>query len=390
MNVCMLAYTFYEKDNRVRRYSETLARHGAHVDVVALRREDLPYYETLNGVHIYRIQKREINEKGRLSYLFKLVRFLIVSSYFISKKELKNSYDLIHIHNVPDFLVFAAWLPKLRGAKIVLDIHDIVPEFYSSKFNVKKDTITYKILVFLEKASILFSDHVIVSNHIWQETLISRSVKKDKCSVILNYPDPYIFYKRSREKNHDHFVFLYPGSLNWHQGLDVAIRAFAGIKDQIPGTEFHIYGSGSAKKSFQQLASELDLDKNVLFKGSLPMDEIADVMANADLGIVPKRATTFGNEAFSTKILEFMALGVPVLVSNTKIDKYYFNNSLVAFFNSEDVENLAEKMLLLIKNQEKRARLRMKGLEFIEENNWEVKKNIYFDMVNSLTGTNLP
>ena len=106
-------------------------------------------------------------------------------------------------------------------------------------------------------------------------------------------------------------------------------------------------------------------------------------MGNADIGIVPKRANTFGNEAFSTKILEFMALGVPIIISRTRIDQFYFDDSLVTFFESDNEKDLSDKMLLLIKDKKLREIRIDNSLKYIEENNWNVKKSIYNKIVNS-------
>ena len=202
MKVCMLAYTFYESDNRVRRYAETLVKRGDEVDVIALRRRGQSAYNKLSGVRIYRIQEREINEKGRLSYLYRLIKFFIKSTIYVGYKHLKIAYDVVHVHSVPDFEVFAALLPKITGSKIILDIHDIVPEFYCSKFGKSNDFFLFKGLVLAEKISISFSDHVIISNDFWYNTLISRSTNKKKCTVILNYPDNSIFFKRNTVNLH--------------------------------------------------------------------------------------------------------------------------------------------------------------------------------------------
>ena len=117
-----------------------------------------------------------INEKSKVTYLFKLILFLLSSAIFITKKHLQYPYDVVHVHSVPDFEVYAAVLPKLQGAGIILDIHDIVPEFYASKFSGGKGSFFFKALVKLEQLSIKFSNHVIISNHLWYKTLTSRSV----------------------------------------------------------------------------------------------------------------------------------------------------------------------------------------------------------------------
>lgn len=383
MRVCMVAYTFYDYDNRVRRYAETLVKRGDEVDVIALRWRDRPPVEVINGVRIFQIQRRAINESRRLTYLLKVALFFVRSMACVTKRHLQNHYDLFHIHSVPDFLVFTAWLPKLMGAKVILDIHDLLPELYASKFRTACDSPIGKVLIAVERASVAFADHVIVANHIWQQRLLSRSIKdRHKCTTILNFPDQSVFSRHHRVEKTDHkFVFLYPGTLSYHQGVDVAIRALALIKDDAPNAEFHIYGEGDQKGVLKRLVAELGLEDRVFLKELLTSTEIAVVMENADAGVVPKRSESFGNEAFSTKILEFMAVGVPVIVSDTKIDKYYFDESLVKFFRSAEEKDLAHSMLLLIRNPALRRRLVENAERFIKGNNWEVKKAEYLELI---------
>ncbi len=386
----MVAYTFYEVDNRVRRYAEALARRGDHVDVIALLdptaadSNSLLKFETLCGVNVYRIQKRKINEKGKLSYLYRVLSFLFKSSLFLIAKHIKQKYDLIHIHSIPDFEVFAAIIPKIMGAKVILDIHDIVPEFYTSKFDVKENSFIFKSLLFMEKMSIAFSDHLIIANHIWQEKLLSRSVSANKCSVYLNYPDQNIFYTRKRTRDNNKFIIIYPGTLNWHQGIDIAVKALAPVVKQNPNVEFHIYGHGPEKHKILRLAEELGILNHIHMMPIIPLERIADAISNADLGLVPKRKDSFGNEAFSTKIFEFMSLGIPVIAADTKIDKYYFNDSMIMFFESGNFKDLTEKLIAVIKSSKIRKNLIKNGFECIEENSWEVHKIRYYNLVDSL------
>ena len=382
----MLAYSFYESDNRVRRYAETLVRRGYQVDAVALRKDGQPRYESLNGVRVCRIQDRIRDEKNKFSYLYRLLKFFVNSALFISKQHLHRRYDLIHVHSVPDFEVFATFFAKMTGARIILDIHDIVPEFYASKFKVSKDSVAFKALIMVEKASIAFSDHVIIANHIWEKTLTARSVKKEKCTTMLNYPDLSIFYKRPRTRKDDKFIVVYPGTINWHQGVDIAVRAFALIKDHAPEAEFHIYGDGPMRAEIQKLIADLGVQDSVFLKGSLPSDQIAAVMANADLGVVPKRNDSFGGDAFSTKIFEFMALGIPVVAAATRIDQYYFNDSIIRFFEPENVNDLALNIKVLIRSKEQRERLAANATVYVTDYTWGKKEKDYLSLVDNIVG----
>ena len=179
---------------------------------------------------------------------------------------------------------------------------------------------------------------------------------------------------------------LYPGTLAEHQGLDIAIRAFAKIKDLAPEADFHIRGMGPSREALGSLVKELQVEDRVLFLSSKPMWEIGQVMEDADLAVVPKRKDSFGNEAFSTKILEFMAVGVPLLISDTAVDLYYFSDQMVTFAISGDVDDFASKMVQLIRNPALRQKLVQNADEYIKLNNWDVRKAEYLNLVDSLTG----
>jgi glycosyltransferase involved in cell wall biosynthesis len=382
----MLAYSFYESDMRILRYAKTLAERGDEVDVIALRREAAPAFEVLDGVNVYRIQTRQRNERHWFDYMIRVARFMFVSAFVLSRKHLSKSYDIIHVHSVPDFLVFAALLAKVSGAKIVLDIHDILPEFFASKFGASKLSLKFKLLLWAEYFSVRFSDHVIIANDLWYERLVKRSAKADRCTAIVNYPDGEVFYPREQSKAvSEKFRITYPGTLNAHQGLDVAIHAVAKIRVEMPDLEFHIYGEGPAKPALIDLTTQLGLTDMVIFHEFLPCDRIAEVMALSDLSVVPKRASSaFGNEAMSTKIMEFMSLGVPVIVSRTKVDSYYHDDSRVRFFESENPLDLANAILILRRDPQLRQALATNASAYIQKNNWQQKKLLYLQLVEGL------
>jgi glycosyltransferase involved in cell wall biosynthesis len=387
LRIAMVSYSFYELDNRVLRYASTLARRGDHVDVFALRREGKPAEEEIDGVHVHRLQGRLLNEKNRVSYAWRICQFLLKATLQVANHDVKNPYDLLHIHSVPDFMVFSALAPRLRGTPVILDIHDILPEFYASKFAAGKKTALFRALVRVERASARFASHVIIANDIWRERLISRGLSPDKCTVVLNSPDRSIFSRTGhRHSQKSKFLMLYPGTLNQHQGLDIAIRAFAKISRKAPQAEFRIYGDGPSKGELVNLVRQLGVESQVLMLPLSPIQEIARVMETANLGIVPKRKDNFGNEAFSTKILEFMAMGVPVIVSDTMIDKFYFNDSIVKFFRSGDEDDLARCILEMIENPKAREHLVANANRFVETVDWTAKQHEYLDLVDTLAG----
>jgi glycosyltransferase involved in cell wall biosynthesis len=388
IRVCMLAYAFYESDTRILQYATALTQRGDAVDVIALRRDkSSPRFEVLNGVNVYRIQTRTVNERGLLAYSTRIMRFFFRSMIFLHRRNAKHPYDAVHVHNIPDFLVFAALSSKMKKIPVILDIHDLLPEFYASKFKINHSSLSFKLALIVERCSAAFADHMIIANHVWRDRYAARSSRTEKCSVVRNHPDLNIFTKHPGRppKEGGRFQLIYPGSLNWHQGLDIAIRAFASIESQMPDAEFHIYGEGPAKPVLIELASQLRQQHRIFFHAFLPSNEIAQLMAMADLAIEPKRTNSvFSNEALSTKILEFMSLGVPVIACRTRIHAYYYDDSIIQYYENDDEAELAEQMVRLRNNPRIRAKLSENALKHVEDNTWNARKHEYLALVDSL------
>jgi glycosyltransferase involved in cell wall biosynthesis len=381
----MVTASVYERDNRVLRYAQTLADRGDSVEILALAHDGkAPRREQICGVDVARFGVKT-SVRGILPQIWGSTSFLLRTSVHLTRRHLLHSYDLVHVHNMPDFLVFAAWLPRWTGAAIILDVHDIFPEFYATRFGSSENSLLPRILKWIERRCARFASHVIVSNHIWRDTFVSRSVSADRCSVFINSVDTVLFAPVKRTRIDRRRVIIYPGSFNRHQGLDLAVAALARVRQRVPEAELHLYGMGPAKDELVRLCFELGLNDGVYFHPPVPLNEMPSIMANADVGVVPKRASDFfGNQAFSTKIMEFMSQGLPVVVSRTLVDTHYYNDDEVRFFDSEDVSKLAAAILDLLTDEELRNRYADKGREFVARNCWATRRKEYLDLVDSL------
>jgi glycosyltransferase involved in cell wall biosynthesis len=247
----------------------------------------------------------------------------------------------------------------------------------------------FRLLTWMERLSAAFATHIIVANDLWCQRLAARSARPEKCSVVRNRPDLSIFRGSvgKRTKPAGKFLMTYPGSLNWHQGLDVAIAAFAKVADQMPDAEFHIYGEGAAKPSLIALVKDLRLENRIVFHDMLPSRDVAEVMAMTDLAIEPKRSTSaFGNEALSTKILEFMCLGVPVIASRTAIHQYYYDESIIQYYSNDDADELATQMLRLRNDPARRKAMAARARRYADANTWDTRKSEYLHRVDVLVG----
>jgi glycosyltransferase involved in cell wall biosynthesis len=288
--------------------------------------------------------------------------------------------------------VFIGLLPKLLGAKIILDIHDILPEFFCQKFKRGLDTTLANLLLLVEKYSVHFANHVIVANDLWREKIIARDkVSPDACTTLLYYPD-LEFFKEGRSEPYrsrdGKFVIIYPGTLSYHHGLDILIRALSIVKQKLPDVKLKVYVRSSNLEYFdfiRKLINELNLTENVEFFKPVITEKLMDIFSDAAIGIVSKRGGFFAEEAFSSKIFDFMAAGVPIVASKTKIDEYYFDDSIILFFEPENHNDLARCILELHENRGKRESMVEHGRQFIARNNWGIKKLEYLELVDRLT-----
>lgn len=151
----------------------------------------------------------------------------------------------MHVHNMPEALVFAVAMLKWRGTRIILDLHDLMPELYQDKFHLPVNHPIPRLLRVVERWSCRFSDHVIVSNHLWKGTVAGRLGSDADPTALINHVDLHHFGAHARTRRGDgRFVIVYPGSLNRHQGLDLAIEAVSRVRRDLAGVELHIYGTG--------------------------------------------------------------------------------------------------------------------------------------------------
>ncbi len=390
----MVTHSVYSRDNRIIRYAEALRDAGHDVEVLGLRASpDLPRHDTINRVRVLGLQDRfSKQEKGPWQLARSVVGFLRKATWHLAREHHRRPYDLIHVHNVPDFLVLAALYPRLCGARVILDIHDLLPEFFCSRFGRSQRSFWFRLLRWTERLSARCADHIIVSNDLWKPRYEARTGASGRCSVFINHVDLDVFRPALRAPRlpPEAPVLIFPGGLQEHQGLDIAIRALPRIRQRFPGAQLHIYGEGPMREAWEALARSLDLGSAVELHPPVPAHEVAQKMAAADVGVVPKRADSFGNEAYSTKIMEFMALGVPVVVSETRIDRYYFDDSLVRFFPSGDAEALAEAVIEVLEDVEGTRRRVERAQAYARAHSWQERKADYLALVKRLCGGHGP
>jgi glycosyltransferase involved in cell wall biosynthesis len=263
-----------------------------------------------------------------------------------------------------------------------------MPEYFMRKFSVTSPHPIVSLLQSIEKIACRYADHVITVTHIWYWTLTQRSVSPDKCTVIMNVPDPELFRKDTSKRTPDRpgcFTLLYPGNLGEHFGVDTAIKAMGLIRERLPDVKLQIVGTGQEESRLIELRDSLELQSSVEFsRRRFPLESIPSVMEQADVGIVPKKGGVFADEALSTKLLEFAIMGLPIIVSRTKASERYFDPTMVRYFEADDEADLARAIMELHASPALRRRLTTNAFRISESYNWMMYKRVYFHLIDNL------
>ncbi|HEY6361450.1 MAG TPA: glycosyltransferase family 4 protein [Vicinamibacterales bacterium] len=388
--VCMIAYTNYAFDARVRREAETLVSSGYRVLCLTTSNSARPARYRLGGVEIRELGVPKYRGKSMFAYLGSYLRFLIASSVACLWLMAEGRLDVVHVHNLPDFLVFAGLLPRLGGSKVVLDVHDSVPETYATKF--ASASLMRKALELEERLSALVAHRVVCVNQPQRETLVARGIPRTKTFISMNVPDPRIFTRsagrRAPVAGNEHFNLVYHGTMAERLGVDLIIRAVARLRDRIPGVRLHLWGGGDDLAGFQQLARDLRIDDRVVFvpKG-VPIEELPYRLAEMDLGVVGNRRSVAGDLMLPVKLMEYVALRVPAVAPRLRTIQHYFADDMVTYYDAEDVESMADAISTLYHEPELRARQAQRAGAFLDQYGWERQGvelvNFYHGLVES-------
>jgi len=387
LRVCMIAYTHYASDARVRREAEALADRGDQVDVICLGDAPGAKARKLQGVNLIPLSMPRYRGSSSLRYLYSYFDFFLRASLTLTRLHFGDSYHMIQVHTMPDFMVFATLIPKAAGAKIILDVHDLMPELYQSKFGLSKSHWLIRLITWMEKRSISYAHKAIAVHEPHLAALIQHGNPPSKFITLLNLPDPKIFAPRDGHpvKRDGRFKLIYHGTISQRHGFRVAFQALALLKGSITDIDFHLFGIGDDLPHLKQLAAELGLTEIIhIHEEWVPVEDLLPFLLQADVGLIPLLLDDFTKFMLPVKLLEYVALGIPAICSRTATIETYFDDSMVQYFAPGDSLDLRDKILDLHAHPERRKRLAENAKRFLVQHNWNQQKQLYFDLVDNI------
>jgi len=345
-HAAVLLFSYYPADVRPRRAAEALVREGMQVELICLRDSKTePIRETVNGVDVLRLPFRR-RRGGAPVYVAQYITFILATFAILAFRSFRRRFALVHVHNMPDVLVFSALVPKALGAKVILDLHDPMPELLMTIFGLGLESRAVRLLKRLERWSMAFADAVLTVNVACQEIFLARGCPREKLRVVMNTPDEDIFALRvptSVPRNGARpFVLMYHGTLVERNGLDIAVTALATVRRAVPRAELWIYGHATPFLNVvMDQARRRGLEKAVRHLGGKNLEEIVAAIDECDVGVIPNRASAFTSINTPVRIFEYLSRGKPVVTARSRGVLDYFPEDALFFFEPGDADDLA-------------------------------------------------
>lgn len=386
--ICFITHTGYPVEPRCRRMAEALTAAGYEVDILCLQLAGQTPRETVNSVTVIRLPETHRQGGGAATYLREYARFFLLAARELRRLHRARPYALVQVHNPPDALVFATLPLRLARIPVVLDLRELMPELFMSRFSLARGSRVVRLLTGLEWLSCRYASAVLVLHDRHERIMEARGLPKAKMTQVMNTPDERLFdpnqvrrAPRPAAGPERPFVVVHQGTMVQRYGVDVIARAVALARPQIPCLRLEFYGTGDFQPAMERLVAELGIGDITVFHGYRPLDEMPQAVANADVGVAALRKDVFTDCGLPTKLLEYIQLGVPAIASRTATTADYFDERSVLLFESGSAEDLADKLLDVYCDPESAQARVAQARQFTATRNWRSESAAYIQLI---------
>lgn len=359
-------------DRRVWMEATSLTEAGFQVTVICpTGGEHVRPYERLEGVAIYRYPAPRPT-RGHLSYIWEFLYCWVMTAYLSLRVLRREGFDLIQACNPPDTFFLLGWFYKLLGKRFVYDQHDLCPEVYLARFRRQNPNFLYRSLLLLERLTYASADLVLVTNESYREVAMNRGrVPPDRVVVVRSAPDPRRFRQATPDpalKRGKRYLVCYLGVMAPQDGVDYWIDSIQHIvlERQRDDIGFVLIGSGDSYDDLRELVRTRGLEDHVTFTGRIPDEEVARTISSSDVCVSPDPKNGLNDRSTMNKVLEYMALGKPMVAFDLKETRYSAGDSAL-YATPNDAVDFAEKVLELLDDEPRRLQMGAAGQRRLRE-----------------------
>lgn len=383
--IAVVRQFYFPLDARVRREVDALLRDGHEVEVFCLARPGEPLRERSDGLTVWRMPFGH-RRAGALAYIAEHLAFLLAAGLCLSVRHLQRRFDVVQANSIPDTVVFTALVPRLLGARVLLDLHECMPEFMGTRFGRSPRSLLVRAIAALEQASIRFAHGTITCTEQMRQAFAGRGADPADITVVHNSADEGTFGPRpDGGGTEDGFRLICHGSIEERYGIDTVIRAVALLRDELPDLAFDVYGEGSQREPLIALARELGVGDRVSFSdGFVSLEVLTWAIARADVGIVAMKRDAFRDLTHCNKMFDFFSMRRPAIMSWTRSVAAYFDDEAVEFFRADDPADLARAIRRLHDDPQRRAALVEGAARQSEPYRWPRQREVYLSVVDGI------
>jgi glycosyltransferase involved in cell wall biosynthesis len=340
--ILMIAYTNYETDPRVIRAAEAAAEAGFSVDFIALSRSGRASVETVRGVRVFRVAQQRYRARSRAGYVWAYLAFFLRCFALSTKLFVSRRYRIVHVNNMPDALVFSVLIPRLFGARVILDIHDPMPETFTSKYTGASQSWAYRALLLVEKLSVAFASRTMTVNEPVRDSMAAKhGYRREAIDVVANFADDRLFKPIEYPAIGDVVRFVFHGTILERYGLRTLIEAVAKTR-QTGRVRIRIIGEGDFSDTLKELIAAHGVEDRVEFINRVyPLHEIPNVLSDCHVGLVPLDVTPISDVALPLKLIEYTCLGLPSITVRSTAITHYLRPDECMFYPPADSNALA-------------------------------------------------
>jgi glycosyltransferase involved in cell wall biosynthesis len=380
--ICVIHHSYFPDEPRVRKAVAVLLDEGYDVDVICLRNVGEAARAAWKSATVYRLPVRH-QRRGLARYLWEYGSFFILASGRLAALHARRRYAVVQVHTLPDALVFAALLPRLTGARVLLDMQELMPEFAAEKFRFRGASVLVRLILVAERHAARFADGRIAVSPA-QAALIEHRVGK-ACEFVPNVPDA-TFLQAARShvpKDHVPIVIAHARVITEAYGIQLLIKALPIVLKEC-SIRALIVGDGVYLDQLKREAAEQQVEEHVEFAGRVPFTAVPNYIARCTAGVITLLHTPQMEVALPNKVFEYAALGLPVIAPDLPGIRACFGRGAVVYFRTGDQLDLARKIVRLLSDPTLRAKTARRGREAYDELRWEVSSRKYLDLVDAV------
>jgi glycosyltransferase involved in cell wall biosynthesis len=351
VHVAMVAYADYSTDARIKRYVSALLERDDAVDVFALGSERGTYRD---GRLTVTTLGRKYGGSNPLIYLAAQLPFMVAASWHLLRRSFRKKYDVIHVHNMPDILTLSAAPFRMCGTRVILDVHDPMPEAFATKAGLALDSLPIRLVRAAERLSAACAHLVITVNDLAKEVLVRHGIRAAKISIIYNVGSSRIFRPRTRQPNGRELWLGYHGTIARRLGVALIVDALAVLKNDCPDLRFLCVGEGDDLPGVKERALRMGVAHMIEWRPSVPVERLPEVLERVAVGVVGNQRIVElkQNHMLPVKVLEYAAMEVPSILPRLRVLEHYFDASAAFYYEPDNAQDLAATIRAIYANRE--------------------------------------